>query len=318
MVPLQQPWSTLGVPWRTLGVPLEYLGVPLEFLCSTRGVAPDHPTTPSARVRPRTSVGAHPHVPEVGGGAILAADDVDGPGGVDHGRVVSSRSPRRAECAARPRHTCGHAGDRPMGTNATRARGRPQIAGYIISIQVPARATRVPAQRRDTHTRPLHTHKSNTHAREDIIRWICTNRRTCALTKARGHGHPHMHVHTHAGKPERECTHRHSLHTQTHTRTQSYAHAHVHYTNTHAHAHKRERRGYMSVQQHRQIHFYILRCRESEADKIRNECGACVPACKRVCVRARAGVDPWVVQNTRHNRLSTQEYPHEYPLSASV
>jgi hypothetical protein len=48
--------------------------------------------------------------------------------------------------------------------------------------------------------------------------------------------------------------------------------------------------GYASVQQHRQIYLYILRCRESDTDKIRNECGACMRACVRASawVRARA------------------------------
>jgi hypothetical protein len=38
----------------------------------------------------------------------------------------------------------------------------------------------------------------------------------------------------------------------------------------------------VSAQQHRQIH--SIRCRESHADKIRNECDACVRACQRVGV----------------------------------
>ena len=58
----------------------------------------------------RTSVGAHPHVVE-GAGAAAAADDVDGAGGVDHGRVRMSGRPRRIGDHASPRDTCGHVGN---------------------------------------------------------------------------------------------------------------------------------------------------------------------------------------------------------------
>ncbi len=78
----------------------------LEYLVCGR------PRVPT-RVRVRTSVGNHPDVVEVEGvvEAAAAADDVDGAGGVDHGRVVCSDTPRRADGATSPSGTCGHAGD---------------------------------------------------------------------------------------------------------------------------------------------------------------------------------------------------------------
>ncbi len=57
----------------------------------------------------RTSVGAHPHVVVVDDAAVVATDDVDGAGGVDHGRVVISRIPSRVGRAARPGHPCSKA-----------------------------------------------------------------------------------------------------------------------------------------------------------------------------------------------------------------
>ncbi len=78
---------------------------------------PEYPVVPTLYpptildlVRPRTSVGARPHVLEVDFGVAAvasAADDIDGAGGVDHRRVPPSVSPRRAGRAARPAHTCG-------------------------------------------------------------------------------------------------------------------------------------------------------------------------------------------------------------------
>jgi hypothetical protein len=44
----------------------------------------------------------------------IAADDVDGAFGVDHGSVRRSRSPRRAGRTIGPRRTCGQVRDRPM------------------------------------------------------------------------------------------------------------------------------------------------------------------------------------------------------------
>jgi hypothetical protein len=92
--------------------------IPREYPDSTLLVPPYYPpSTPRATPRksgPRTSVGAHPHVVEVGAADAVAADDVDGAGGVDHARVPKSRSPRRVGRAAPPRHTCDHVGKRTM------------------------------------------------------------------------------------------------------------------------------------------------------------------------------------------------------------
>ncbi len=107
---------------------------PLEYPYGTPRVPPEYPsntpyypvlppwypskyapsTSPSIRASPvRTSVGADPNVLEAGaGGADVAeaADDVDGAGVVDHGRVPPSRSPRRAGRTGREPKSCGHGG----------------------------------------------------------------------------------------------------------------------------------------------------------------------------------------------------------------
>ncbi len=94
----------------------------------------------------RTSVSALPHIWRAGGGA---ADDVDGAGGVDHGRVVRSASPRRAGRAIRPGHTCV----RP--TRATRPMAPPRKQSPLSS-----HCTRTHAR---THTRThTHTHSPTT------------------------------------------------------------------------------------------------------------------------------------------------------------
>ncbi len=94
---MRTPWVSLDYPSSTPSPPVVPPRVP--------------PTTPLDRVRPRTSVGARPHVvvPSDGAGVAPAADDVDGAGGVDHGRVPISRSPRRGHRTASPHGTCTHA-----------------------------------------------------------------------------------------------------------------------------------------------------------------------------------------------------------------
>jgi hypothetical protein len=103
----QNPASTLPRPRSIIKIP----------------VAPSQTNPPSDQFRPRTSVGARPHVVVVGAAEAGAADDVDGAGGVDHRRVRKSRSPRRAGGAACPRHTCGRT-RATVGTNATHAHTR--------------------------------------------------------------------------------------------------------------------------------------------------------------------------------------------------
>ena len=130
-VPLQYPRYLYGSPQCPVvpSVPLQYPLLPPETLLESHeypSVPPTYlPTTPDL-VRPRTSVGARPHVPVVVRcGAAAAADDVDGAGGVDHRRVPRSGSPRRAECAARPRRTCGQRAPtlKPMKRTQRRTRG---------------------------------------------------------------------------------------------------------------------------------------------------------------------------------------------------
>jgi hypothetical protein len=140
------------------------------------------PPPPLGWVRPRTSVGARPHVVVVVA-AAEAADDVDGAGGVDHGRVPGSANPLRAGRTARPGHACGQrARHRPMAPNANK-HAQPLVR----------RSTT--ARREGPHSAAAHarvrnyTSVSNTHKREDEIRWRCTHARTRALTKARVHGH---------------------------------------------------------------------------------------------------------------------------------
>ncbi len=133
--------------------------------------------------RSHTSVGARPHVPEVGG-AIVAADDVDGAGSVDHGRVPSSASPRRAGRAASPHGACG------THTN-------------------PHAHTR-------THTR--------THARNRTRTRTRMHARTHARTHSHAHAFTHTHTHTlarrrtHSRLPARAPSH--SAHKNTTVRRQ--------------------------------------------------------------------------------------------------
>ncbi len=180
-----------------------------------------------------------------------------------------------------------------------------------------------------------------------------TTRTRRTHTRAKMQSDGDARTHAHAGSQRHACTdtrthtnehsHTHSLHRQTHT--QKAMHTHTFITRTSTRRQTRTQTGrktcmrYVSAQQHRQIHLYILRCRESDTDKIRFECGACVHAgqrvgvCESLCacgdirlsfpreraaasVRARAYADPGAVQNTPHNRLGTQEYPHECPSSA--
>ncbi len=181
-LPLRTPLvlrSTLRTPSKT---PLEY---PLEY-------PPDHPTWTESG--PRTSVGARPHVVEVAAKGGAAADDVDGAGGgVDHGRVPKSRSPRRAGRAARPVDTCGRTRASPAGrTESNRARGRNARRGPSYKYRKPP-----PCDGR-TRTAPLATH-----TREIAIRWNRTNthmrsqRHAYAHARtARANGHNHTHEHT--------------------------------------------------------------------------------------------------------------------------
>jgi hypothetical protein len=96
--------------------PLFTTKVPLEYPQAPVGCTPH-----SSLVR--TSVDAHPDV--LAEGAVEAADDVDGAGGVNHGRVVSSGSPRRVGGAGGPGHACGTNGQRK------RTRVRPHVAAEL-------------------------------------------------------------------------------------------------------------------------------------------------------------------------------------------
>jgi hypothetical protein len=97
MVPLLYPLSAAQAPHES----------PLGYPVST----PEYPRVPP---RVGTSAGADPHVVFAGAVTVYAAEDVDGAGGVDHGRVVTSRSPSRAGRTIGEGDTCGHEGDRPM------------------------------------------------------------------------------------------------------------------------------------------------------------------------------------------------------------
>ncbi len=95
-------------------------------------------TKPQPLSRVRTFVCPRPHVAVVGVRStkafinywtVGAADDVDGAGGIDHGRVPSSGTPRRAGGAQAPRHACGTRAERPMSANA-RVSVRPSPLRY--------------------------------------------------------------------------------------------------------------------------------------------------------------------------------------------
>jgi hypothetical protein len=154
-----------GSPYVPPRVPRDFPSSFPQYPCTTPEYPLEYPpNTPLDRVRPRTSVRAHPHV-RVEGGALgaAAADDVDGAGGVDHGRVRISRSPSRAGRAARPVHPCGRRArlakpDRSHRTQP-RARGRRRAgAGRAINTARRRRASRVRAQRRDSaHAFATHT-----------------------------------------------------------------------------------------------------------------------------------------------------------------
>ncbi len=106
------------------------------------GKPPEYPTNhPPDRVWQRTTVGARPHVVDVAAVAVAAADDVDGAGGVDHGRVPISRSPFRLGRAARPGDTCGRRASPAGGTDRNHARAAAtQGAGRAIDTARRGRA----------------------------------------------------------------------------------------------------------------------------------------------------------------------------------
>jgi hypothetical protein len=94
------PSTVPVIPAGTLRYPRsEYSILPHSRLL-TRILPP--PTSPV-----RTSVGARPHVVVEGEAVAKAAEDVDGAGGVDHGRVRISAIPRRAVPYERVGHACG-------------------------------------------------------------------------------------------------------------------------------------------------------------------------------------------------------------------
>ncbi len=158
------------------------------------------PPSPPARVRPRTSVVARPHVRVEGDVAAVAADDVDGAGSVDHGRVPPSRSPRRARRAPRPRDTCvRRARARPVAPNATTHAAAERIAGRAIDAARRHRATRCAG----TAPRRTQTLARYTHAREDAIRWKCTNTHMRSQRHACTHGHARAHTNEHTHKRTR-------------------------------------------------------------------------------------------------------------------
>ncbi len=111
--------NPLGIP----RIPLEYLPpvVPNQYPTSTQPLPNQYPPTTPRPSRVRTSVGARPHVVEPDAAvAVVATDDVDGAGGVDHGRVPRSASPRRGLRTASPEGACGQRA-RTRQTHASRA-----------------------------------------------------------------------------------------------------------------------------------------------------------------------------------------------------
>jgi hypothetical protein len=154
---------------------------------STPYVPPSTQDAPDI-VRPRTSVGARPHVLEAGAGGIAAADDVDGAGGVDHGCVPKSASPRRRECAARPRDTCGPRAPTPAdGPNRAHERAAADAPRAELLIP-PVPAVRWEGPRsRAARTQACHTRK-------------------CLRLDVQNHKHKRTHAQTHAHTDARAHT----------------------------------------------------------------------------------------------------------------
>jgi hypothetical protein len=171
-------------------------------------------STEYTRVRSRTSVGAHPHVLQADNeagcavGAPLAADDVDGAGGVDHGRVVTSRSPRRRECATRPPHTCGQLARTERWHQLKTEKAYKASTRHGCAIRGQAQRCGTRAQSFYTHT---HAHVEHTHAQK------------CINTHARTHTHTHTHTlaHTHTRKQTHMQTHTPRMCTRTLMQTDS-------------------------------------------------------------------------------------------------
>jgi hypothetical protein len=141
----------------------------------------------------------------VGVAGADAADDVDGAGGVDHRRVLASRSPRRAGRAASPRHPCGkRARHRPVAPAATAhtqppappTRATPKAGGTNHKRAGACRAAsraieyrRAPPCHPTVDTAPdAHTHRRATHTHTDTHTWKHKCARVCAcacVTRAR-------------------------------------------------------------------------------------------------------------------------------------
>jgi hypothetical protein len=143
------------------------------------------------QVGPRT-VGARPHVLKaaaiVSAVVAFAADDVDGAGGVDHGRVGSSRFPRRVGRAARPGDTCGRrARARPVAPNRNHARAAERLTPQIAAVP------REYARRRSAPARALHTRAR-----------VCYTR---AKTQSDGNARTHAHALTEARMHAQTCAH---------------------------------------------------------------------------------------------------------------
>ncbi len=165
----------------------------------------------------------------------MAANDVDCAGGVDHRRVLSSHSPRRAGRTARPGRTCGHEGDRPMASTAnknTHVAAR-AFARRAINTASPRCATGGPTQlARHTHTQSFFTHthsrSSSTHTHTDThIAQSSTHTRPGDTQTPENALAIEMHETTHT------CAHN-GTHAQTHTGVRAHARGRAH-TQTRAH-----------------------------------------------------------------------------------
>jgi hypothetical protein len=170
----------------------------------------------------------------------LAADDVDGAGGVDHGRVLISRIPSRAGRAARPRDTCGRTrATTKAGRTEPQPRARPPTRGADRAINTAShrRAMGKRAQRGGARTRRSVTHAVHARAHRQTKR------------RARAHTHTHTQTRTHT-----------QTHTHTHQQTRGRARRHAS-TRTQFLPREMQCRPYMRW--HRRLHVYVLRRRES-------------------------------------------------------
>ncbi len=201
----------------------------------------------------------------------MAADDVDGAGdGVDHGRVLISRSPCRLGRTARPGDTCGPTRATPGRSHRTSTTHAPPAEPLIPPAPAvpPQRPHSAEAYTQSFHTRAHthgHAHKrvkmlavgTAKHTRTRMRTHACTDTcahaqtRTCAPTQMRAQAltqtrmsptHPHGRCRTPAharGRARMAPRARAHGRIRRHADTLSHSHTHTHARGPHARTHTR-------------------------------------------------------------------------------